>query len=170
MPCFIYLWLFCVSYMLLLPTVSGFCSFMLKYSSAHLPHTSRQFECLGMFQCGLIRLDQMQRRRADLDRMGPYSECDFMLWQYHTYDGLHGIPLWPKNRGDTLSLEWHITLPAFILSCFPVCSFLIICLQHSHNVPCIYTCWLCAQTMEKQNLLRALLWTSNARRKLIFGL
>lgn len=50
-------------------------------------------------------MDQMQRRRADLDRMGPYSECDFMLWQYHSYDGLHGIPLWPKNRGDTLSLE-----------------------------------------------------------------
>ncbi len=127
-----------------------------------------------MLQCGPVRMDQMQRRRAAYDRMGPFSECDFMLWQYGSYDGFHGIPLWPKNQGATLSLEWHITLLAFVRSCFLVCSFLII----SHNVPCVYTCWccgLCAQTMAKENpqnivMLRALLWTSNARRKLIFGL
>lgn len=103
-------------------------SFMLKYSSAHLPHTVWVF---GMFQCKAIRMDQMHMKRANLDRMGPYSERDCLLWQCRSYDSL-GSPFGQRIKVINWALSDTIILPAFILRCFPVYSVFIICLLHSH--------------------------------------
>lgn len=86
--------------------------------------------------------------------------------------------LWPKFKVINRAWSDTITLPAFILSCFPVYFFLIICLIHSHNVPWVshlLILWIaCMNNGETKPAKKAWcselyfqLWTSNASCSLV---
>lgn len=143
MPCFIYLWLFCVSYMLLLPTVSGFCSFMLKYSSAHVFHTSRQFECLTCSSVNRSGWIRCRRGGQILIEWGHIVSVTSCCGSTILMTVCMGFPF--GQRIEVIHWAWSdtVTLSAFILRCVPVCSFLI-CVSNTVIIcPACYTCWCC---------------------------